>query len=148
MISPWLTGGCRRRGPRRIEVEALAHGRAFLPDREVGGTGVLVLDAFVRAELLDLVQHGLELADHDHVAVDPQEPRRRDVRVPFELLRHRTLVRVDGNTAQIEFFAPPDLFRNDHQLLRHGNSFPSRLSAAALLMHFDSPQPKRRKNVL
>ena len=53
-----------------VEEKGLAHGRGLLADREVRRAPVVVLDALVRAAQLDLVQHGLELADEDHVAID------------------------------------------------------------------------------
>ena len=55
------------------QVEGHADRRRFLADREVGRAAVVVLDAFVDAFLLDAVEHGLELADGDHVAVDAHQ---------------------------------------------------------------------------
>ena len=58
------------------EAERHADGRRFLPDREMGGSGVVVRDRLVRALGLDLVEAGLELADGAHVLPDVQEVRR------------------------------------------------------------------------
>ncbi len=53
--------------------ERHADRRRFLADREVRGTGVIVGDALVGALRLDLVEHGLELADGAHVLPDVQQ---------------------------------------------------------------------------
>ncbi len=51
----------------------LADGGRFLADRQVRRAPVVVLDALVVAFLLDAVEHGLELADDRHVAVDAHQ---------------------------------------------------------------------------
>jgi hypothetical protein len=57
----------------RRQVVGLAHGRGLLADGEVRRAAMVVLDALVDPFLLDAVQHGLELADGEHVAVDAHQ---------------------------------------------------------------------------
>ena len=49
------------------ELDGLADGRGLLAHRQVGRAHVVVLDALPAAGDLDGVEHGLELADRDHV---------------------------------------------------------------------------------
>ena len=53
-----------------VQVQALADRRRFLPDGQVRRPLVVVLDALVLPLGLDRGQHGLELADEQHVLVD------------------------------------------------------------------------------
>ena len=76
------------------QVVGLPHGRRFLADGEVRRARVVVLDALVDAFLLDAVQHGLELADHDHVPVDAHQVGRAVGRPLHHRVGH---VGVQGN---------------------------------------------------
>ena len=55
------------------QVVRLADRGRFLADGEVRRAAVVVLDALVDAFLFDAVQHGLELADGEHVAIHPYQ---------------------------------------------------------------------------
>ena len=61
----------------RAEVQALPHNRRFLADREMRRAAMLALDALPGALALDVLQHGLELANEQHVAIDAQQAGRR-----------------------------------------------------------------------
>ena len=49
------------------QCEGHADGGRFLPDRKMGGTGVVVCNSAIRPFELDLIEDGLELADGAHV---------------------------------------------------------------------------------
>ena len=69
-------------------------------------------------DALDLVQHRLELADEDHVPVDPDRVVRRQ-RAGRELVGEGLGVRVDGDRAEVDRFLPPHFVRGDDELLDH-----------------------------
>ena len=102
------------------QVEALAHGGGFLSNREVRGAGVGVRDVLVLAELLDVVKHGLELANEHHVAIDAQAAGGRDCRIGLQLLAQRFAIDIDGNAAQVERFAASYEGGIDGKCFRHG----------------------------
>ncbi len=72
MISPWLRWEPKMKSSTP-SVQALAHHGRLLSDGQVRGPQVVVGDPLVGALRLDGVEHGLELADHDHVAVHPDK---------------------------------------------------------------------------
>ena len=55
------------------QVVGHAHGCRLLADGEMGRPLMLVLDALVDALLFDAVEHGLKLANVDHVTIDAHE---------------------------------------------------------------------------
>ena len=71
-----------------------AHGCRLLADGQVGRSLVLVGDALVDAFLLDAVEHGLELADEDHVPVDAHQVGAPVLALLLGRVGH---VAVDGN---------------------------------------------------
>ena len=75
---------------------ALAHHGGLLPDGQVRGPEVIVGDPLVGALGLDRVEHGLELADHDHVAVGAHE---RVLAVLLDFLLHVGDVGVERDVA-------------------------------------------------
>ena len=54
----------------RPQMEAPADGIRLLPDREMGRTAMVVDDALAGALALDVVGHGFEFTDTDHVPID------------------------------------------------------------------------------
>ena len=56
-----------------VEIVSHTYGCSFLACGKVGRTGVVVFNTVVAARGLDQIEHGLELADGEHVAVDVQQ---------------------------------------------------------------------------
>ena len=56
-----------------VEVVGHTYCSRFLTCGKVGRAGVVVFHSIVTARGLDQVEHGLELADGEHVAVDAEE---------------------------------------------------------------------------
>ena len=103
-----------------VDVEHIGHadGCGFLTGRQVGGARVVVLDAVVSSGRLDELQHRLELADHDHVAVDPLQVVLGEM-LGLELVLDRLVVLVDGNRRERDLARFPHLRRIDILRLRH-----------------------------
>ena len=56
-----------------VQAVSLTNGGSFLTDGQMCRAGVVVLDAVVFALDLDVVEHGLELTDDSHIAIDAEE---------------------------------------------------------------------------
>ena len=109
--------------------ERLAHGGGFLADREVGGALVDIRDVAVLPLPLDLVQHGLEFADEDHVVIEPQGVGRGEC-TRRQFVGEAAAVLVDGDAAQFDGLLSPDLGGGDDQLLDHGVRAPLSLGGS------------------
>ena len=72
-ISPWLRCEPKTKSSG-LEARALADRSRLLARRKVGGAAVVVLDPVPRSLGLDRVEHGLELADVDHVGPQGSRP--------------------------------------------------------------------------
>ncbi len=88
--------------------EGLAHGGGLLADGEVGRPLMDVGDVAVLARPLDLIQHRLELADEDHVPVDPDRVVCREG-ARDHLVGERATVLVDRDSAQLDRLGASDL---------------------------------------
>ena len=111
--------------------ECLAHGGGFLADRKVGGALVDVRDVAVLSLPLDLVQHGLELADEDHVAIEPEGVRRGEY-ARRQFVGEGAAVVVDRDGAEGEGVRLSDLGGGDDQLLDHGVCAPFGLGGSII----------------
>ena len=76
------------------QVVGLSDHRRLLADGEMGRATMVVFDALVDALFLDAVEHGLELANDDHVAIDAAQILRP---VLGDLRRRVGDIDVDGN---------------------------------------------------
>ena len=100
----------------RVELRGLADDGRLLPDREVCGAAVVVLDAVPRAGGLDRVEHGLELPHGDHVVQDVDEPL---LAVLVELGGEVRPVLVDRDLGGGDGRGGADVARVDDEVLWH-----------------------------
>ena len=97
-----------------LEVDALPDGGAFLPYGKMGRACVGIGDGIIRAQLLNVVEHGLKFANERHVAVNAQQPFGTEAFLVVQFLTDAFLVTVDRDFAKVDGGALPDLFRNNH----------------------------------
>ena len=98
------------------QMERLADGRGFLAHGQVSGAGMVVGHALVLAGGLDEVDHGFELAQGQHVAIDGDQLLLGEV---AELVLDGLFVLVDGNVLKVNDARRADNIRIDEQLLGH-----------------------------
>ena len=86
-----------------VGIQAVSHadGSGLLSGGQVGGTGVVVGDAVVAARGLDEIEHRLELADGEHVAVDMEEVFLGEVAF-LELVLDRLLILHHRNFRELD----------------------------------------------
>ena len=99
-----------------VQVEGLAHGGGLLAHGQVGRAGMVVGHAAVLAVDLDLVDHGLELAQGQHVAVDVDQLLLGEV---ADLVLDGLFVGADRNILKVDLAGSAPLIRVDKQLLGH-----------------------------
>ena len=101
-----------------VDVEAVGftYCRCFLTERKVSRAGVVVFNAVVNALGLDLVEHGLELADDTHVAVDAKHIV---LGVDLLFLCEGLVVLTYGNVFKVNVLGGKDLIRINVLTLRH-----------------------------
>ena len=96
--------------------ERHAYGRGLLADREVGGAGVIVGEAFVCAFGFDLVENGFEFPNRAHVLPHIQEVCSG---ISGKFFGDGLVVRIHRNVGEVDGFSGKDFFRFDDDGLRH-----------------------------
>ena len=84
-----------------VEVVSHTYGCGFLPCGKVCRTGIVVFHAVVAARGLDQIEHGLELADGEHVAVDVQQVFLAEIAL-FKFFLYSLLVLHYGNLGEFD----------------------------------------------
>src|SRR5690606_91162 len=79
---------------------------------------MLVGDSRVASELLHLIEHRLELADEDHVAMDATRLLRTNASVG-ELILESPSIGIYGDRAKLDRFGASYLVGHDHQGFDH-----------------------------
>ena len=115
-----------------VQVEGFADGGGFLADGQMGRAGMVVGHAVVLAVDLDLIDHGLELAQGQHIAIDVQELLGGEV---AELVLHGLLILIAGDVLKVDITGLAHLIRIYEQLLGHVH---------ALLYVYDRIAPPER----
>ncbi len=100
-----------------VQVERLADRCRLLAHGQVGRAGMVVGHALVLAGLLDQVDHGLELAQGQHVAVDVDKLLLGEV---AELVLDGLFVLVDRNVLKVDVAGSAALIRVNEKLFGHG----------------------------
>ncbi len=81
-----------------VEAVSFADSGSFLTDREVGGTGVIVVNSVIFALYLDLVEHGFKFANGSHIAINAHKI---GFRVDLLFLVERFVVSAEGNIVEL-----------------------------------------------
>ena len=104
-----------------IQVEGFADGGRLLAHGQVRRAGMVVGNALVFAGLLDQVDHGFELAQGQHVAIDVDKLLLGEV---AELVLDGLLVLVYGDVLKVDIAGGAALIRVNEQLLGHDRCTP------------------------
>ena len=99
-----------------VQVEGLAHGGGLLAHGQVGRAGMVVGHAAILAVDLDLVDHGLELAQGQHVAVDVHQLLLREV---ADLVLDGLFVGANRDILKVDLAGGAPLVRIDEKLFGH-----------------------------
>ena len=100
----------------RLERQRRADRRAFLADREMGRPLVDELDPGIGALRLEGAEHGLELADHHHVAEHAQQ---RCVAVALPFFRQRRRIGMNRDFGELQPGGLAHQQRIDKELFGH-----------------------------